>query len=179
MEKAALIIVDLQNDFCEGGALEVSRANEIVPVVNAVMNRFEWVVATQDWHPENHCSFQEWPPHCVAGTEGAALHPGLNQKPIKLFVKKGTARDRDAYSGFQETDLEEWLASHGIETLYVCGLATDYCVRATVLDALRSGFDVKVITDAIRAVDSSTGKQAREEMREAGAELFASQKLLS
>jgi nicotinamidase/pyrazinamidase len=174
MDKGALIIVDVQNDFCEGGALKVPGASQIIPTINRLMGKFELVIATQDYHPPNHCSFDLWPPHCVAGTEGAELHEGLMVDSIKHFVKKGTSEDKEAYSGFQETGLSSFLKSRGVKTVYLCGLATDYCVNATALDGLTEGFKVFVILDAIRAVSKETGGAAIKEMEDRGVEFVRS-----
>lgn len=160
----ALIIVDVQNDFCPGGALEVPDGDAVVPVINGVLDRFPVIVATQDWHPANHCSFVEqggiWPPHCVAGTVGADLHPDLRADAISLRVRKATTPEADAYSGFQGTDLAEKLRSRGVDAVTIVGLATDYCVKATALDAKSAGFSVTVIADACRAVDVHPGDGA-------------------
>ncbi|KAF0122635.1 MAG: nicotinamidase/pyrazinamidase [bacterium] len=174
MAKDALIIVDVQNDFCEGGALEVVGAAEILAIINRLMSKFELVIATQDYHPPDHCSFDLWPPHCIAGTEGAELHKGIMVDRIKHFVKKGTLENKEAYSGFQETDLSSFLKSRGVKTIYLCGLATDYCVKATALDGLTEGFKVFVILDAIRAVSKETGGAALKEMEDRGVEFVRS-----
>ncbi|MFH1625976.1 MAG: nicotinamidase [Pseudomonadota bacterium] len=174
MDKEALVIVDLQNDFCEGGALEVPGASEIIPIINKLVDRFELVIATQDHHPLNHCSFNIWPVHCVAGTEGAEFHRGLQIDRIRHVVKKGTQEEREAYSGFQETDLSLFLHSQGVTKIYVCGLATDYCVKATALDGLKEGFEVVVVEDAIRAVTEETGEAALKEMGTQGIEFVRS-----
>lgn len=175
----ALLIVDVQNDFLPGGALPVPEGDAVVPVLNRWIERFTArrlpVYATRDWHPPNHCSFREqggpWPPHCVAGTEGAAFAPGLKLPPDAVIVSKATEPDREAYSGFQGTDLAERLRAQGVRRLFVGGLATDYCVLSTVRDALREGFEVVLIEDAVRAVDVQPGDGARalEEMRRLGA----------
>ena len=182
----ALVVVDMQRDFCPGGALAVSSGDTIVPVVNRYM---EWfgaarapVFLTRDWHPSVTRHFQAhggiWPPHCVQGTSGAEFHPALRSPAAAVVVSKGMDPDQDAYSGFQAEDdagraLPAVLAGRGIRRLYVGGLATDYCVRATVLDAVREGFEVVVLRDAIGAVDLQPGDGARalEEMRAAGARL--------
>lgn len=177
MYKEALIVVDVQNDFCEGGTLEVPGASEIIPIINRLMDRFELVIATQDNHPANHCSFDQWPVHCVAGTEGAELHKGLKVERIKHLVKKGTSKNKEAYSGFRETGLSYLLSSHGTKVIYVCGLATDYCVKATALDGLEEGFEVTVILDAIRGVTKETGEAAVEEMRSQGVRFVRSDSL--
>ena len=162
----ALIIVDLQNDFCPGGALAVGDGDAVVPTINALAPCFGTVVATQDWHPANHRSFAAqggpWPDHCVAGTPGAELHPALDRGPIDLYVKKATTPDREAYSGFDGTDLADQLRARGVRRVYVAGLALDYCVDATALDAQKAGFATYVIRDATRAVfpDQSAAKEA-------------------
>jgi nicotinamidase/pyrazinamidase len=155
-ERDALIIVDLQNDFCPGGTLAVENGDTVVPIINELARHFGTVVATQDWHPLDHNSFTEqggiWPKHCVAETEGAALHSKLDQGPIDLFVRKATTPAQEAYSGFDGTDLAVQLRQRGVERVYVTGLALDYCVDATALDARNAGFETFVITDATRAV---------------------------
>ncbi len=182
-EGDALIMVDVQNDFCPGGSLAVPRGDEVVEPLNRAARKFRHVVATQDWHPPGHASFQEsggpWPPHCVQGTRGAELHPGLDRGPIEKLVRKGDDPAKDAYSGFDGTDLAEWLRSQGVKRVFVGGLATDYCVRATALDARKEGFEVVVLTDAVRAVDVNPGdgEKALEEMREAGAILTTTEEI--
>ena len=138
------------------------RGDEVVPVINRLCVLADWLtVATRDWHPVDHCSFTTqggiWPPHCVAETHGAEFHPALNQVCIRHVVSKAIAKDIEAYSGFHGTDLAALLASRGIRRAFVCGLATDYCVKATALDARRTGLDVVVIEDAIRGVEVKQG----------------------
>jgi nicotinamidase/pyrazinamidase len=170
----ALIIVDVQNDFCPGGALAVPDGDAVVPAINAMLNRYPVVVTTQDWHPTDHCSFTAeggiWPPHCVAGTQGAELHRDLHTDAIALRVRKAATPEADAYSGFQGTDLAEQLRSRGVDEVVVVGLATDYCVKATALDAIAEGFRVSVDPRGCRAVDvqPGDGDRALEEMRAAG-----------
>lgn len=182
---SAFILVDIQNDFCPGGALAVAEGDQIVPVVNRLMPLFKHVISTQDWHPPNHISFKErggpWPPHCVQGTAGAELHPSLDTSAIQLYFRKATTADRDAYSEFEGTDqsgrsLDEVLREMRIKKLFIAGLATDYCVRATVLDGLRFGYEVYPIVDAMRAVEvhAGDGERALAEMRSAGAHLARS-----
>jgi nicotinamidase/pyrazinamidase len=168
----ALLVVDVQRDFCPGGALAVPHGDDVVPVIDRLLGVADWMtVATRDWHPADHCSFKAqggiWPPHCVAGTEGAAFHPALDQSRIRTVVSKAVTRDAEAYSGFQGTDLAARLAARGIRRVFVCGLATDYCVKATALDARRAGLDVVVIEDAIRGVEVTAGDCAKaiDEMR--------------
>lgn len=174
----ALIIVDVQNDFCPGGALAVGEGDAVVPVLNRLAPAFGTVVATQDWHPADHRSFKEqggiWPVHCVAGGAGAELHPDLDRSQIDLSVRKATTPEEEAYSGFDGTDLAAQLRARGVERVYVGGLALDYCVDATALDARRAGFDTYVIADATRAVfpEQSAAKEAG--WREAGVKVVAS-----
>jgi nicotinamidase/pyrazinamidase len=181
----ALIVVDVQNDFCPGGALAVGAGDAIVPVMNRYLERFEAagapVFLSRDWHPPVTRHFQAyggvWPPHCVQGTRGAEFHPALRPPAGAVVVSKGMDPDQDAYSAFQAADqagrpLAAVLAQRGIRRLYVGGLATDYCVRATALDAAREGFEVVILKDAIGAVDVQPGDGARalDEMRGAGAQ---------
>jgi nicotinamidase/pyrazinamidase len=173
----ALVIVDFQNDFTPGGALGVPEGDQISERVNelAADDRFELVVATRDWHPPDHGSFTEqggiWPVHCVRGTEGAELFPGLDRARVDVVIDKGRDPGTDGYSGFDATELEQLLNDHGIDSITVVGLATDYCVRNTVLDARRLGFDVEVDSSAVRPVDvePGDGERALDEMRAAGA----------
>ncbi len=168
----ALLIVDFQNDFVPGGALPVAGGDEIAGPLNRLLERFDLVIATRDWHPPNHSSFvTAWPVHCVRGTPGADLHASLDRDGVDMVIDKGQDPDSEGYSAFQDTGLVELLRSRGVDRLYVGGLATDYCVRQSVLDARRNGFDVVVIEDAIRGVDVEAGDSARaiEEMKDAGA----------
>ena len=182
------MIVDPQVDFCPGGALPAPGGDAIFPAVNRAARRLPLVVASRDWHPPDHCSFQArggpWPPHCVAGTPGAEFHPALDRGPIQEVFSKATEPEREAYSAFQGTapdgtDLGRWLRARGVRRLYVAGLATDYCVRASVLDALSQGFEVVVLTDGIRAVDArpGDGERALAEMRAAGATTAGSEEI--
>jgi nicotinamidase/pyrazinamidase len=173
----ALIIVDFQNDFTSGGALAVSNGDEIAERVNrlAADERFALVLATRDWHPADHGSFQErggpWPVHCVQETEGAQLHPSLDQANVDVIVDKGQDPETEGYSGFEGTNLGELLRERDIDKVTVVGLATDYCVKNTALDALREGFEVVVDTEGVRGVDANDGdsERALEELRQAGA----------
>jgi nicotinamidase/pyrazinamidase len=188
----ALLIVDFQNDFCRGGALPVAEGDRIAGPVNALLDSFDLVVATRDWHPPDHGSFvgvevdpdkwrgadppSIWPVHCVQGTDGAELHPALDRAKIDVVIDKGQDPNSQGYSGFQDTTLAELLRERGVERLFVTGLATDYCVKNTVLDARRLGFEVTVVEDAVRGVDVEPGdsERALEEMEGAGAELATS-----
>ena len=170
----ALIAVDVQHDFLPGGALGVPGGDAVVAPLVAAARHVDLVVKTRDNHPAGHCSFLEqggiWPPHCVAGTHGAELHPDIAALPGSL-IDKATTLEADAYSGFDGTDLAQLLREAGITHVIVGGLATDYCVKATVLDALGAGFDVTVLRDAIAAVDveAGDGERALREMARAGA----------
>ncbi len=188
----ALLIVDFQNDFTPGGALAVQEGDRIAGPINELLDSFELVVATRDWHPPNHGSFEGvevdpaswkgtdppsiWPVHCVEGTPGAELHPDLEQAKVDVVLDKGRDPLSQGYSGFQDTTLGELLRERGVDRLFVAGLATDYCVKNTVLDARRLGFDVTVVEDAVRGVDVSPGdsERALAEMQAAGAELAPS-----
>jgi nicotinamidase/pyrazinamidase len=175
----ALVVVDVQADFLPGGALAIHDGEGVIAPLNRCIERFAArglpVVATRDWHPANHCSFTaqggSWPPHCVAGTSGAAFPAALHLPPAALIVSKGTAADREAYSGFAGSALESQLRAAGVGRLFVGGLATDYCVLNTVLDARALGFDVVVLDDAVAAVEAKPGdgERALERMRAAGA----------
>ncbi|MEX0886724.1 MAG: nicotinamidase [Phycisphaeraceae bacterium] len=173
----ALVVVDVQNDFCPGGALPVAEGDRVVPVLNrwlAVVG-VGAVVASRDWHPRNHVSFEDrggpWPRHCVQNTRGAAFHPDLRLPGETWIIHKGSDPDRDQYSALDRTGLTERLRGRSIDRLWIGGLALDVCVRATVLDALDAGFEVHLIADATRAVDVEPGDGARaiDEMRRAGA----------
>jgi nicotinamidase/pyrazinamidase len=173
----ALVIVDFQNDFAPGGALAVERGDEIAPRVNELAGSgdFDLVVATRDWHPADHGSFVPeggtWPVHCVADTPGAQLHPGLDATRVDVIVDKGQDPRTEGYSGFEHTHLEDLLRDHGIDEVTVVGLATDYCVKNTALDALHKGFRVTVDPDGVRGVDVAPGDSMRalDELRDAGA----------
>ncbi len=197
MNPSTLLLVDLQNDFMPGGALAVADADKVIPVANDLISRFDLVVATQDWHPPDHGSFAAnhedgkvfdridlnglaqtlWPTHCVQNTGGALFAPGLNTAGINRVFPKGTDSTVDSYSGFYDngkrasTGLADWLRSQGVTALTVMGVATDYCVKFTVLDALEEGFDVTLHLPGCRGVDLQSGdsEKAIETMREAGA----------
>jgi nicotinamidase/pyrazinamidase len=162
----ALIVVDMQNDFMPGGALPVPDGDKIIPRINEYIKIFEKnnnpVFYTRDWHPKDHISFEGyggvWPPHCVQDTEGAKFHPDL-YIPLdnKFIISKGYSRDFDAYSGFQGTILNDLLKERGIKRIFVCGVATDYCVKNTVIGGLNLGYQVFVLEDAIKGVDVNPG----------------------
>jgi nicotinamidase/pyrazinamidase len=183
----ALILVDIQNDFCPGGSLAVEGGDRVVPVANELQKKFDLVVATKDWHPPDHSSFVSlWPPHCVQGTRGAEFVAGLDTGRIARVFHKGEDVGLDSYSGFYDnehrrsTGLGEWLRAQGVTRVTVAGLATDYCVKFTALDALRLGFETTVVEDACRGVEVSAGDTARavEEMRAAGARVVNSREIL-
>ena len=192
----ALLVVDFQNDFTPGGALPVEGGDEIGATINAIADRFDFVVATRDWHPPDHGSFEGvevdaakwhgldppgiWPVHCVQGTPGAELHASLDRSKLDHVVDKAQDPYTQGYSSFHGGNLAEVLREHDVDHVYIAGLATDYCVKNTVLDAVREGFDVTVVTDAIRGIDVKPGDSERaiEEMRRAGAELVTSEELL-
>lgn len=200
--KKALIIVDIQNDFCEGGSLEVKEASKIIPVANKLIDKFEkngdFIAATMDWHPANHGSFASvsggeigaigelngipqvwWPDHCIQRTYGAELHPDL--KTIENKVYKGSDPGIDSYSGFfnasgNKTDLDDFLKTNDIDTLYILGLATDYCVKFTVLDALKLGYKVFLVKDGCKGVNLNLkdSENAISEMEKNGAIIVSS-----
>jgi nicotinamidase/pyrazinamidase len=173
----ALIVVDVQNDFCPGGALAVPDGDAVVELVNRLARDAPFVVATRDWHPVDHGSFAAqggpWPVHCVSGTPGAELHPGIDRGQIDVVIDKGQVADREGYSGFEGTGLERLLSDRGVDQVDVAGLALDYCVKATALDARRAGFGVTVHRGATRAVEVSPGdgERAVAELRAAGVEV--------
>ncbi len=186
---SALLVVDIQNDFCPGGALGVKDGDAIIDTVNRLMPRFSLVIASLDWHPPNHISFIEqggiWPPHCVQHTTGAALHAQLDQSQIDLLIRKATMMNKDAYSAFEGADdngqsLHRILEQRGVKNLFIVGLATDYCVLASTKDAIENGYRVYVITDAVRAVNVEPidGEKALEEMARAGAHLLTSEEVM-
>ncbi|OPZ14480.1 MAG: nicotinamidase/pyrazinamidase [Bacteroidetes bacterium ADurb.BinA261] len=179
--KNALLIVDVQNDFCPGGSLAVSDGDKIVPIINQIEDKFDFVISSQDWHPAATIHFEKWPPHCIAGTFGADFHPNLITDKIDLKLLKGTGNKDDGYSAFEATNVSliDYLRKNQIQDLYVCGLATDYCVKATVLDAIENGFHTYVITDAVAAVNVEKGddRKALNEMYLKGCTLIKSEEI--
>lgn len=167
-----LLVVDVQNDFCPGGSLAVPGGDAVVPVINELMKRFTVVVASKDWHPRRTVHFDKWPVHCVHNTPGAEFHPNLVSERIQQVFLKGTGNKDDGYSAYEATnlDLVSYLKERGVDELYVTGLATDYCVRASALDSVRHGFRTYLVTDAIAAVNVKPGDDAKaiEEMKQAG-----------
>ncbi len=170
----ALIVVDVQNDFCQGGALAVPDGDAVIDPVNHLAENAEFVVATRDWHPPNHHSFAEqggpWPVHCVRDTPGAQLHSRIDRSLIEAVVDAGREPEHEGYSGFEHTELEHLLRAREVDRVHVVGLALDYCVKATALDAKQAGFDVIVHLDATRPVEvhPGDGELAVRELREAG-----------
>ncbi|WP_297491328.1 nicotinamidase [Thermococcus sp.] len=177
MPGEALIVVDMQRDFMPGGALPVPGADGIIPVVEECIRKFKsrgaLVVATRDWHPPDHMSFRErggpWPRHCVRGTAGAEFVVELPEDAI--VVSKATEPDREAYSGFEGTGLSGILRGKGVVRVYVCGVATEYCVRATALDAVKEGFETYLIRDAVKGINPADEEKALEELQSAGVKL--------
>jgi nicotinamidase/pyrazinamidase len=171
----ALIMVDVQNDFCPGGALPVPEGDAVIEPINRLAEQVPFVVATRDWHPPDHLSFKDqggpWPVHCVRDTSGAQLHPELDSSRIDAIVDAGREPGHEGYSGFEHTDLERLLRDRGVDTVHVAGLALDYCVKETALDARRAGFDVVLHRDATRAINVNPGddERALNELRAAGA----------
>jgi len=198
--RKALILVDLQNDFCPGGELAVPDGSEVIPLANQLMMHFDFVIATQDWHPKDHISFASnhpkkrigdvitihdqpqvlWPDHCIQNTNGARFHPQLITDKITKIILKGTSKNIDSYSAFydnahqQATGLFDYLTKHHIRSVYIMGLATDYCVKYSVLDALKLGFHVYVIEEACRGVNIKPDdiEKAFSEMRSKGAKFI-------
>ena len=179
----ALLIVDLQNDFCPGGALGVENADSIVPTINQLAEKFDLVVASKDWHPPKSIHFEKWPVHCVRNTPGAEFHPSLNTKAIEQVFLKGTEDKDDGYSAFEATniDLTEYLRNRGVDTNYIVGLTTDYCVKETAIDSAKNGFKTIVVRDAIKAVNAEPGDgdDALKAMQSAGCELVSVHDILN
>ncbi len=185
---SAMIVTDVQNDFCPGGSLAIREGDRIIPRLNVLVDAFTAsdlpVLFTRDWHPPNHCSFKEngglWPPHCVRNTRGAAFHPDLQVPKSATIISKATEPDREAYSAFQRTNLSSILKRMSVNELFVGGLATDYCVKNTVGDALKEGFLVNVLTDCISGVNlrRTDSANALEWMTTKGARETISQSVL-
>jgi nicotinamidase/pyrazinamidase len=181
----ALLIIDFQNDFTSGGALEVRDGDAIAEPVKKLATQFDTVLATRDWHPPDHASFETeggpWPVHCVQGTPGAEFHPAMKEVEVDQVFDVGKRREDEGYSGFENSDLARVLHDRDVDEVIVVGLATDYCVRASTIDACEEGFDVTVVEDAIRAVDvnEGDGERALSEMRAAGAEIATSDEVLA
>lgn len=200
-----LIVVDVQNDFCETGSLPVPNGSHVVPVINSIRSKFQEIFISLDWHPQNHASFHcshegkqcyssfiyektglkldLWPSHCIQNTEGANLHKDLIVQPQDIIIKKGLHCDYDSYSAFgakeDKTNLDELLKSRQIRRVYCCGLAFDFCVGSTALDSAELGFDTYVIVDACRSVSNVTERQMTERLLKAGVKLVNSQDILN
>lgn len=201
----ALLIVDIQNDFCPGGALEVPNGDKIIPIVNKLIDRFDTIIQTQDWHPKGHLSFASshsnkdeydtvemdygtqvlWPDHCIQGSRGGEFHPDLNTQKIQVIIRKGFRKEIDSYSTFFENDkktktgLTGYLKTRGITELYTVGLATDFCVKWSILDGIDEGFTMHIIEDAVAGIDlDGSLNQAWKEMKEKGVNITTSKSLL-
>ncbi len=202
----ALLIVDVQNDFCPGGALAVPDGDKVVPVINRLIDHFDAIIQTQDWHPKNHSSFASshpeknlydvvemkygtqvlWPDHCVQGTKGADFHPDLKTDKTQVIIRKGFRREIDSYSTFFENDhktttgLAGYLKERGITDLYAVGLATDFCVKWSVIDGIDEGFNMHIVEDAVAGIDlDGSLEQAWKEIKEKGVIVTTSDQLLS
>ena len=175
----ALVVVDMQRDFMPGGALPVPEGDRIIPRINRHIEEFRTkgalIVATRDWHPPNHISFKEqggpWPKHCVRGTEGAEFVVKLPEDAV--IISKATEPDKEAYSGFEGTNLAEILREKGVKRVYICGVATEYCVKATALDAVKNGFETYLLRDAVKGINPRDEERALKELRSAGVNLFS------
>lgn len=181
MEKA-LIIVDVQNDFCPGGALPSAAGDRVIPVINEVIQKFSVVAASKDWHPSQTIHFEKWPVHCVRATKGAQFHKDLDVSKIQQVFLKGTGNSDDGYSAFEATnlDLAFWLKKNEVKEVYVCGLTTEYCVKATALHALELNYPVYIISDASGPVEAQKGdeEQAYHDLKAAGAKIIASKDIV-
>ena len=201
----ALLIVDVQNDFCPGGALEVPDGDQVVPVINRLIDEFDIIIQTQDWHPDGHHSFASahtgkdpydtvemeygeqvlWPDHCVKGSHGAEFHPDLNTNKTQAIIRKGFRKEIDSYSAFFENDQETmtgltgYLRERNVKTLYAAGLALDFCVKWSVLDGISQGFDLYVVEDAVKGIDlDGSVKASWSEMKKQGAKVIHSDEIL-
>jgi len=199
-----LLIIDVQNDFCPGGKLAVPDGDSVVPIINSLIPKFDAIIQTQDWHPRGHHSFASshegkepydtvemdygtqvlWPDHCVQGTHGSEFHPDLNTTKTEVIIRKGFRKEIDSYSTFYENDqktptgLTGYLRERGISEIYTAGLATDFCVKWSVIDGLKENFKVHIIEDAVKGIDiDGSVEQAWKEMKNAGAEITSSDKI--
>ena len=181
----ALLIIDFQNDFTSGGALEVPGGDDVAGPIVRLSRAFGFIAATRDWHPPDHASFETeggpWPVHCVRDTHGAQFHPAMEGVELDAVIDVGREREDEGYSGFENSDLARVLRDRDVDEVFVCGLATDYCVRASAIDACREGFEVTVVEDAVRGVEVNEGDSARafSDMKEAGARIASSDQVLS
>ena len=182
----ALIVVDVQRDFMPGGSLPVPNGDSVIDPLNMLINYFEAkglpIIFTRDWHPPDHTSFKEmggpWPKHCVQGTEGAEFHPGLKVPRGLIIISKATDKDKEAYSGFEGTELDKILREKSVRRLFIGGVATEYCVKATVLDALRLGYEVVVVDEAVKGIKQEEEIRAKEEVVREGAILIRMNEIL-
>lgn len=201
----ALLVIDIQNDFCPGGALAVHDGDTIIPIINQLSQQFEHIILTQDWHPQGHSSFASvhegkapyeviqmsygsqvlWPDHCIQGTDGADFHSELQATKAQLIIRKGFRKEVDSYSAFYENDhqtatgLAGYLKDSGIDTLYLVGLATDFCVKWSAIDGIQEGFDVYVIKDAVKGIDlNDSVATAWAEMEAAGVKIIHASELV-
>lgn len=199
----ALVIIDMQNDFIPGGSLAVTGGESIIPIINELQEKFQLVIATQDWHPQDHSSFAEnnpgknefetielngldqtlWPVHCVQNSFGAEFHPDLKTHKFEAVFRKGTNKEIDSYSGFfdnahlKSTGLAGYFEDKGISTLYFCGLAADYCVYYSIMDALNEGFEAILIEDATKAISEEKYMKAKQDILRAGGSIITSKEL--
>lgn len=169
----ALLIIDVQNDFIKGGTLAVQKSEKVIPVINKLMDKFDLIIASQDWHPDQTVHFDKWPAHCVAESRGAEFPSDLNKDKIDQIFYKGTGNKDDGYSAFEATNIQltEYLKQKGVKDLYICGIALEYCVKASALDALKEGFNVFLVKDATATFSDELEKVnlEYEELCEAGA----------
>ena len=177
--KTALLIVDVQNDFCPGGALPTPQGDMVVPVINKLMDKFDLIIASRDWHPEDTIHFNRWPVHCVKGSHGADFPSDLKREKLIQIFEKGTGSKDDGYSAFEATNknLAEYLKEKEVNELYIAGLTAEYCVKSTVLNALKNGFKTFVIKDAVEGIRENENDfdNALEEMKNAGAIIIISE----
>jgi nicotinamidase/pyrazinamidase len=177
----ALLVVDVQNDFCPGGALGTPEGDKVVPVINKIMDKFDLVLASRDWHPEDSVHFNQWPPHCVRNTKGAEYHPDLNTNKFSQELFKGTGNKDDGYSAFETTNINlvDFLKEKKVDELYISGLTTEYCVKQTTLDALKHQFNTYLVVDGIEGVRANPEdpQKAIDEMKEKGAKLIGADEI--
>ncbi|PJA98178.1 MAG: nicotinamidase [Ignavibacteriales bacterium CG_4_9_14_3_um_filter_30_11] len=177
----ALLIVDVQNDFCPGGALSTPQGNKVIPVINKVLDNFTFIIASRDWHPRVSVHFNKWPEHCLQKTKGAEFPKKLNSNKFDVILNKGTRNIDDGYSAFEATNinLKDLLKHNNISELYICGLTAEYCVLSTVLDSIKNGFTTYVIKDAVEGIRQNKGdfEDAFTEMEKAGATIITSEDL--
>jgi nicotinamidase/pyrazinamidase len=177
----ALLIVDVQNDFLMGGSLAVKDAEDVIPVINKLMDKFDLVMASKDWHPTKTVHFEKWPAHCVADSKGAEFHPELADDKIDQIFYKGTGNKDDGYSAFEATNIElvDFLRKKQVQELYICGIALEFCVKSTALDALKEGFDIFLVKDAIATFSKEKEEVDKKysEIEKAGANVILSNQI--